>query len=94
MISSHENGCKVIVEFGNLESVADNNTCYLSSRYPKRVRAAPQSGCLSWLCYASYYGYLYYRRSLPIKMFASLQYNGEIFNLGTRIEKPISSLYC
>ena len=50
VISSHENGCKVIVEFGNLESVADNSACYLSSRYPRTVRAAPQSGCLSWLC--------------------------------------------
>ena len=44
--------------------------------------------------YASYYGYLYYPRPLPIKMFASLQFNGEILNLRPRIEQPISSLYC
>ena len=36
VISSHENGCKVTVECGNLESGAENSTCSLSSWYPRK----------------------------------------------------------
>ena len=76
VISSHENGCKITVECGNLESGAKNSTCYISSRYSSTVRAAIRLPIMDmFIHYSSYYGYLDYRRATSIKMFASLQYN-------------------
>ena len=80
-IISHANGCKISIKSGNLESGAKNSTCFLSSRYIGVVRAAPKLSHQSWVCICKLVGLFGLRWSLPMKMFASLQYTGDIYNL-------------
>ena len=50
LISSHENGCNITLNSGNIESAVKNSMCSLSPQYTRTVTAATWLSRQSWVC--------------------------------------------